>query len=119
MNMNSNHGNMGYCNNRQNKVCRQQGGSCNCRRSTNNRCDNTLAKEIQEIDFAIYETILYLDVYPYNRDALEYYHSLIHHREHLVAEYQKNNSPMTAFGNESHSSWDWISSPWPWEPSAN
>ena len=118
MNINSHQSNMNY-GNRQTGNCRQRGGACPCRQSTCNSCTNNLARKIQEIDFAIYETILYLDVYPCNREALEYYHSLLHHREQLVAELEKNHSPMTAFGNESHSSWDWISSPWPWELSAN
>jgi hypothetical protein len=116
MNFNQNH--MGY-HNRNNNGCRQRNAACNCRQGISGQCSAALSRKIQEIDFAIYETVLYLDVYPYNSDALEYYHSLIHQREHLIAEYEKNHTPMTAFGNKNKSSWDWIASPWPWEPSAN
>ena len=97
----------------------QRGNSCpRCR--ANNRCGcNSLMRELQKIDFALYETVLYLDAYPYNKEALEYYHSLVHQRSLVVAELEGNGTPISAGGNVSHNSWDWISSPWPWELSAN
>ena len=76
-------------------------------------------KELQKLDFALYETILYLDAYPYCTEALEYYHSLVHRRALVSAELEKNGTPVTAYQNASHTSWDWIASPWPWEISAN
>lgn len=95
-------------------------GNCTvCGSSRNTHSTQSIMQKLREIDFAIYETILYLDAYPHSTEALEYYHSLIHQRELLATEYENNQAPITAFGNKSHSSWDWISSPWPWEPSAN
>ena len=96
-----------------------RGNSCPLCRSGNRGGCNSLMKELQKIDFALYETILYLDAYPYNKEALEYYHSLVHQRELVVAELDGSGTPITAGGNVSHTSWDWISSPWPWELSAN
>lgn len=90
-----------------------------CDNSNNAHNISSLMRKLQKIDFALYETVLYLDAYPYNTEALEYYHSLMHQRELIAAEYEKNEAPLSAFGNKSHSSWDWISSPWPWELSAN
>ena len=79
----------------------------------------SLIRNLQKIDFALYETILYLDVYPYSQEALDYYHSLVHQRGLIVAELEAAGKPVSTGGNTSHSSWDWISSPWPWELSAN
>lgn len=87
----------------------------------NNNCSNSknALRKIQELDFAIYETILYLDAYPDSRDALAYYHSLMNARDTLVAEYEANVGPLTAFTNTDQNSWNWVKSPWPWEYEAN
>lgn len=74
-----------------------------------------LMEQIRAVDFALYEVILYLDVYPHSCDALETYHKLKAQREALRKEYENTCGPLTAFENESGASWDWISSPFPWE----
>lgn len=74
-----------------------------------------LLKRIQEIDFSIYETVLYLDVYPDCREALAYYHSLLDARETLISEYEHRVGPLTMLGNKSAESWDWVKGPWPWQ----
>ncbi len=74
-----------------------------------------LLDQIRAIDFALYEVILYLDVYPHSCDALETYHKLKEQRDALHREYQSACGPLTAFCNESTTSWDWIDKPFPWE----
>ena len=76
-------------------------------------------KMLQALDFAIVETALYLDAYPENRQALEYYHGLLAQREETMEAYEKNCGPVTMYGNRSRTSWDWVEGPWPWEPDAN
>ncbi len=78
-----------------------------------------LLEELRVLDFAIQETVLFLDAYPDHPDALQYYHALLAEREGAMADYQKNCGPLTVYGNESKTSWDWTSTPWPWEPDAN
>lgn len=70
---------------------------------------------IRAVDFALYEVILYLDVYPNSCDALETYQKLRLERDTLHREYEENFGPITAFGNESATSWDWMTKPEPWE----
>ncbi len=70
---------------------------------------------IRAVDFALYEVVLYLDVYPHSCDALETYHKLKSQREALRREYESAYGPLTAFSNESGASWDWIDKPFPWE----
>ena len=88
-------------------------------RTTNIRgrgeCGDSLLRKIQEVDFSIYETVLYLDAYPDCREALAYYHTLLAQRKALMMQYEREVAPVTAFGNQSQSSWDWIKSPWPWQ----
>ena len=86
--------------------------------ASNGDC-KALLKKLQKIDFSIIDTILYLDAYPECKKAKAYYEKLILERAGLrEALAGKCKRPVTAFEN-SGDSWDWISSPWPWEESAN
>ena len=78
-------------------------------------CNRNLMDRIRAVDFALYEVVLYLDVYPHSCDALETYHKLKSQREALRREYESAYGPLTAFSNESGASWDWIDKPFPWE----
>lgn len=87
-------------------------------------CDGThnvddIRMRIKEIDFALADTILYLDVYPCKKEALEYYHKLLCTRRTLVEMYEDASGPLTAYGNVSPTEWNWVKSPWPWEFDAN
>ena len=74
-----------------------------------------LSRQIDAVEFALVETILYLDAYPENRRALEFYQALLNERTRLTEQYEKTVGPLTAYGNKSNTSWDWVSAPWPWE----
>ena len=85
----------------------------NLRRNTSP--SEALMQKIRQVDFALYDTILYLDAYPNCRKALSHYHTLLEMHRKLTAEYESEYGPITAFGNESKTSYDWTASPWPWE----
>lgn len=87
----------------------------NCNGTCGGGGSDSLMRKLQEVEFAIYELTLYLDAYPESQEALKHYHSLMDARRSLVAEYQSKRGPLTMYGNESTSSWDWASTPWPWE----
>ncbi len=91
---------------------------CGCQNPNHTTCDR-LMKQIRAVDFALYETILYLDVYPHSCDALETYHKLKAQKEALHKEYEAACGPITAFGNQSVTSWDWVGKPFPWEYDAD
>lgn len=84
-----------------------------------NNMNNQLLQKLRMIDFSIYETVLFLDAYPDNAEALAYYHKLLDQRDMLAAEYEAKVGPLNIYGNESHDSWDWINNPWPWQYEAN
>lgn len=87
--------------------------------SLNTDCKGLLRK-LQMIDFAIVDTVLYLDAYPECSKALSHYNKLICEREGVrKALSEKCKHPMSSFENASNDTWDWIGSPWPWEASAN
>ena len=94
-------------------VMENSGRGCGCGEASAS-CQK-LMEQIRAVDFALYEVILYLDVYPHSCDALETYHKLKSQSEALRKEYENTCGPLTAFENESGASWDWIASPFPWE----
>lgn len=94
---------------------------CDMRRGgqheTSKCCD--LREQLRAIDFALVETALYLDAYPDHCEALAYYHKLLAERESLAADYAQNYGPLTQRESCSPTSWQWVKTPWPWEPEAN
>ena len=74
---------------------------------------------LRAIDFAIQETVLYLDAYPNCAEALAYYPKLIEQRRQVAEHYEPSSGPLTFYGNVSQTSWDWTTNPWPWEFDAN
>ena len=97
-------------------------GGCGCNRNETLRdtgACHRLMEQIRAVDFALYETVLYLDVYPHSCDALETYRKLMEQREALHKEYEMTHGPLTAFGNQSTTSWDWMNKPFPWEYDAD
>lgn len=112
--------------NRNGQACRMQeqrstsGCGCGCASDGEQNGDcSKLLKQLRTVDFALYEVILYLDAYPDHCDALELYHKLLHRRHELISAYEAACGPMTAFGNVSQTSWDWVKTPAPWEYSQN
>ena len=87
--------------------------NCGCGGSVSVNCKK-LMEQIRAVDFALYETVLYLDVYPHSCDALETYRKLKAQSDALHAEYESVCGPLTAFGNKGNS-WDWMEKPFPWE----
>ena len=80
---------------------------------------SALLKEIQAEDFALYETVLYLDAHPSCQSALSYYRQHKDASLALRAQYEELYGPLTIYGNDSATCWHWVDSPWPWEYEAN
>ena len=95
-------------------------GGCNGGASApSSNCKATLAR-LQTLDFAIVDTVLYLDAYPECRAALDYYHKLLAERDTLAATLANTcRMPMTNMENVNRDTWDWTRGPWPWESDAN
>ena len=74
-----------------------------------------LMRKLQKLDFSIQETVLYLDAYPDCCEAKTYYHHLLRERQEVAQAYEETCGPLTAWGNQSTTSWDWCKSPWPWQ----
>ena len=79
-----------------------------------------MLRKLQTVEFSMYDTMLYLDIYPDCKEALSYYCKLRQERDALRQALAKRcRRPVTAVETDTESGWDWISSPWPWDPVAN
>ncbi|MBQ9098057.1 MAG: spore coat protein CotJB [Clostridia bacterium] len=87
--------------------------------NTNFNDRTALLHKIQAEDFALYEVALYLDAYPKNAKALRYYKEHKQLLEQLKRAYEDSFGPLTLYGNQSDTSWQWVDGPWPWEKEAN
>ena len=93
----------------------EAGGSC----GVSNDC-KAMLRRLQTVEFTLTDIMLYLDIYPECSEALAYYNKLLEERDALRSSLsRKCKRPTTAFENSGADSWDWIASPWPWDPSAN
>lgn len=99
-------------------ACNSQNGGCNSQNGGMNGNTSSLLKRLRKVDFAIVDTMLYLDAYPHCKAALEYYKKLVTERHELAKKLAEYGSPMNAMSNLGDE-WDWIKSPWPWEYEAN
>ena len=72
---------------------------------------------INEVSFAAYEALLFLDTHPDDQDALVYFHKYNHLRNADMKEYAHYYGPLTISTADDCSSkcWEWMNQPWPWE----
>ena len=83
-------------------------------------CGNckALTDQLRKIDFAIYETVLYLDAYPDCARALSYYNELMTERCRIADAVNEACGPLTHRDNRG-GEWLWTKGPWPWQIDAN
>lgn len=87
------------------------------RRDSQNLRQPARLQRLQAIDFALQDTVLYLDAYPDDKEALDYYHSLLSTRAELLEAFPQD-TPLTVYDNLGDT-WDWGKNPWPWELESN
>ena len=79
-----------------------------------NKEKDKLMKTLQAMDFAIYETALFLDSNPKNKRALEYFKKAREMRDRIQAQYTEKFGAID-FGTIHGESWNWVETPWPWQ----
>jgi hypothetical protein len=75
---------------------------------------NDLMLKIQKYSFAAHELNLYLDVYPYDKQAIGLYNQYSESANKYTKEYEDKYGCIELNSNEKYP-WMWINSPWPWE----
>ena len=79
------------------------------------RVNVDLLKEIMAVQFALLETILYLNTHPDDRTVINLYNQYARRLMKLIHEYENNYGPLTTHHPESEKRWRWIDEPWPWQ----
>ena len=75
-----------------------------------------LLKKIQAEDFAVYETVLFLDTHPKCQEAMEYFEKMKELRNTALEEYARLYGPLTIdTASGQTEDWQWIHFPWPWQ----
>ena len=90
-----------------------------------NRCrelceeDKCLCKKIkcriQVLDFALQETIQFLNTHPCDYEALRYYRIVSRKLNRLEKIYERKCGPLTNKNVDTEYGWEWACCPWPWE----
>lgn len=74
-----------------------------------------LMQYINEVSFAMDDTVLFLDTHPQDEKALCYYEKLRILRQQAVESYTDNFGPISYRNVKNCNSWAWVNEPWPWE----
>lgn len=72
-------------------------------------------KRVQMYDFAMEDTILFLDTHPTNQMALDFYNATRQSYMEAVADYEEQFGPLSAEDVNIENKWTWVNTPWPWE----
>ena len=74
-----------------------------------------MLKELQALDFKLYDLQLYLDTHPFDEEALCLYQDTADEAAAKREEYENKYGPLTAVNAATECEWLWISNPWPWD----
>ena len=76
-----------------------------------------LRRKLYELDFAIYELILFLDSHPESQRALELMREYREKRAAVMSEYREKFGDLIITANDAPADcrWKWIDGPWPWD----
>ena len=74
-----------------------------------------MLKELQALDFKLYDLQLYLDTHPFDEEALCLYPNTADEAMDKREEYEAKYGALTPEVAATDSEWTWIQNPWPWE----
>lgn len=77
-----------------------------------------LMEKLQTADFALFDTVLYLDTHPTDQCALNYYDKIKQISNSIREEYVSKFGPLNNNDVESNNMFSWVNNPWPWEVDA-
>ncbi len=77
--------------------------------------ENKLMKRVQICNFLLYETALFLDTHPDNKEAKEYFKKVLEMKKKATEQYTEACGPLTFEDAANDEGWSWIDKPWPWQ----
>lgn len=76
---------------------------------------NELLCAIRQVNFVLYDLVLYLDTHPDCACGLSTYHEYKKEYDKMVHCYENKFGPLYSFSVENKNRWDWTDEPWPWQ----
>lgn len=70
---------------------------------------------LSALQFAAWESHVFLDTHPNNRQAFEMYQKYLDRAQKCNAEFEEKFGPLFAPDDFDGGQWTWLDSPWPWE----
>jgi len=80
-----------------------------------NNAQLAMLKEIQELDFTVYELALYLDTHPWDTQAIEFYNHTAGESRDLKKVYVEKFTPLMIGDDSAEDIWSWGTSDFPWD----
>lgn len=77
-----------------------------------------LLRKLQAADFALIDTVLYLDTHPADKDALDCYDKYQRVSDELRAEFTSRYGALENSDVNTGDYFEWVNNPWPWEMEA-
>lgn len=74
-----------------------------------------LHKAIQEINFVLYDLVLYLDTHPDCPCALATYQDYKRDYDKMVEIYERKFGPLFSYSVMNEDMWTWTEGSWPWQ----
>lgn len=74
-----------------------------------------LLMQYQELNFAMIDLQLYLDINPNDKRALSLFNDYLKKEKELCLAYESKYGPLTFDSMVMPNSWTWENGPWPWE----
>lgn len=78
--------------------------------------EKNLLNRLSAVQFALWETHMFLDTHPGNKEARRMHESYQKKFEALRKEYEETCGPLTLSGENSD---EWVKNPWPWDVEHN
>ncbi|MCL2036091.1 MAG: spore coat protein CotJB [Oscillospiraceae bacterium] len=77
-----------------------------------------MLRQVQCLDFALFDAALYLDTHPDDAKAMKYYNHYQKQAAKARSEFEGRHGTLTHHTHNSDGDmerWNWTDSPWPWE----
>ena len=82
---------------------------------SNTNVNTSMLKKIMQLQFAVIETVLYLDTHPFDERVLELQNEYSARLENMIDDYSEEYGPLVPSFSRADYPWSWIDEPWPWQ----
>ena len=82
---------------------------------TRNEVNVSMLREIMQLQFAVIETVLYLNTHPFDERVLDLHNNFSRRLMNKIEKYSEKYGPIVPDFPDAEYPWSWINEPWPWQ----